>query len=530
MAKSNTMSIFLLKDGVSFHEALRDPDDMHGATQLEDLGVVNGLVGSRLYIADYASKPPWWKEYLLVDRNIKQESKGAILFLSAGGRNFAITFGHVAHYLKDWKYEYDFGLLATLNAVRPEALKSADVLRPENARRQRIQSAKGGELGVFGIDFDESVIKKLSGEVKDEWQGVFSMVTGANNVRITTKEEMLELPGLCEVLLELYGKEDFKQVFPDLRNVIPVSDPETLASLDKKLLEAFRNKEGSVTLSIPDIIDYQVVSGMKVSNGCIYPLFIIESVWEHYGEGIGNVTVDTLKNHHLSLVDENSHTVGSAHSIYKCLIWDCDVDGGTYHFCDGAWYKIDATFAERLETDLDAMFVETDLPANNGNVEEKYNKEVAAEHSEYLCLDRTNIAHSPKNVEPCDLYRAVNGKAELVHVKIGVHSSKLSHLFNQGLVSFEMLLQEEESRGLLKRIIIEKSAGRNMQTYCEPVDKRQFKIVYAIITKKDPGLKSKVLPLFSRISLRSLASRLKKMGAEVEVKLVPDNVLGGRPL
>lgn len=524
MAKSNTISIFLLKDGVSFQEALRDPDDMHGATQLVDLGGANGLVGSRLYIADYASKAPWWKEYLSVDRNIKQESKGAILFLSAGGRNFAITFGHVAHYLKDWKYEYDFGLLATLNAVRPEALKSADVLRPENARRQRIQSAKGGELGVFGIDFDESVIKKLSGEVKDEWQDVFSMVTGANNVRITTKVEMLELPELCEALLELYRKEDFKQAFPDLRNVIPVSDPERLASLDEKLIEAFRHKEGSITLSIPDIVDYQVVSGMKVSNGCVYPLFIIESVWDHYGERVGNVTVDALKNHHISLVDENGHTVGGAHSIYKCLIWDCDEDSGTYHFCDGAWYKIDAAFAERIKTDLDTMFVETDLPANDGKVEGQYNQKVAAEHSEYLCLDRTNIAHNPKNIEPCDLFRVVSGKAELVHVKIGIHSSKLSHLFNQGLVSFEMLQQEEESRVRLRQIIIEKAEGRNIQTYCEPVDKRQLKIVYAIITKKDPRLKSKALPLFSRISLRSLASRLKKMGAEIEVKLIPDNV------
>ena len=524
MAKRNTISIFLLKDGVSFQEALRDPDDMHGATQLADLGGANGLVGSRLYIADYASKAPWWKEYLSVDRDIKQESKGAILFLSAGGRNFAITFGHVAHYLKDWRYEYDFGLLATLNAVRPEALKSADVLRPENARRQRIQSAKGGELGVFGIDFDESVIKKLSGEVKDEWQGVFSMVTGANNVRITTKVEMLELPELCEALLELYRKEDFKQAFPDLRNVIPVSDPERLASLDEKLIEAFRHKESSITLSIPDIVDYQVVSGMKVSNGCVYPLFIIESVWDHYGEGVGNVTVDALKNHHISLVDENGHTVGGAHSIYKCLIWDCDEDSGTYHFCDGAWYKIDAAFAERIKTDLDAMFVETDLPANDGNVEGQYNQKVAAEHSEYLCLDRTNIAHRPKNIEPCDLFRVVSGKAEMVHVKIGIHSSKLSHLFNQGLVSFEMLQQEEESRGRLKQIIIEKAAGRNIQTYCEPVDKRQLKIVYAIITKKNQELKSKALPLFSRISLRSIASRLKKMGAEIEVKLVPDNV------
>ena len=93
MAKSNTMSIFLLKDGVPFQEALRDFDDMRGATPLEDLGVVNGLTGSRLYIADYVSKAPWWKEYLLIDKNVKQESKGAILFLSAGGRNFAITFG-----------------------------------------------------------------------------------------------------------------------------------------------------------------------------------------------------------------------------------------------------------------------------------------------------------------------------------------------------------------------------------------------------------------------------------------------------
>lgn len=524
MAKSNTMSIFLLKDGVSFQEALRDSDDMRGATQLENLGAVNGLSGSQLYIADYGSKSPWWKEYLLVDRNIKQESKGAILFLSAGGRNFAITFGHVAHYLRDWKYEYDFGLLTTLNAVRPEALKSADVLRPENARRQRVQSAKGGELGLFGIDFDESVIKRLSGEVKDEWQGVFSMVTGANNVRITTKEEVQGLPELCEVLLELYGKEDFKQSFPYLRNVIPVSDPEILAALDVKLLEAFRSRDGGVTLSIPDIVDYQIVSGMKVSNGRVYPLFIVESVWDHYDDSIASVTVDVLKNHHISLVDENGHTVGGAHSIYKCLIWDCDEGNGTYHFCDGAWYKIETAFAEKLKTDLDVMFVESDLPANDGNVEGVYNQKVAAEHLEYLCLDRTNIACSPNNIEPCDLYRVVNGEAELVHVKIGVHSSKLSHLFNQGLVSYEMLQQEEECRGRLKRIIREKSAGRNTQTYCEPVDNKRFKIVYVIISKKDSGLKSKALPLFSRISLRSLALRLKKMGVEVEVKLVQDDV------
>ena len=44
------------------------------------------------------------------------------------------------------------------------------------------------------------------------------------------------------------------------------------------------------------------------------------------------------------------------------------------------------------------------------------------------------------------------------------------------------------------------------------------------ISKKDSGLKSKALPLFSRISLRSLALRLKKMGVEVEVKLVQDDV------
>lgn len=524
MAKSQAMSIFLLKEGVSFDDALRDPNEMHGRTPLEPLGQAGSLTGSKLYLADYAAKDPWWKHYLSIDRKIELQSKGAILFLPAGGRNFAVTFGHVAHYLKDWKYEYDFGLLTTLNVVEPGALRSADILRPETAKRQRIQTARSEALTGFGIDFDETVIKRLTGEVKEKWREVFSQVTGANNVRITTKVDLMEMPQLCEELLQLYRAQDYKTAFPDLRNIAPVADPEIVGRLDERLLCALHSRADSMILSIPDIVDYQEVAGMRISNGVSYPLFIIDSVWDNYGDRLQTLTVDNLKSHHVSLLNEEGKTLGASHSLYKCLIWDC-VDGvDAYHFCDGAWYHIEANYVARLKNELDPVFVRNDLPDNNGSVEGDYNRAVARIEPRYVCMDKANLVEHG-NVEPCDLYRVVDGVGELIHVKLGVHSSKLSHLFNQGLVSLDLLKHRPECCELMKRDIQERDeGGNNFQEYCSPVDSASLKVVYAIITKKDQSLKSAALPLFSRVSLRNAIKKIRDMGVRVEVKLVRDMV------
>ena len=426
---------------------------MHGRTPLEPLGQAGSLTGSKLYLADYPAKDPWWKSYLSIDRRIEHQAKGAILFLSAGGRNFAVTFGHVAHYLKDWKYEYDFGLIVTLNSVSPELLKSADIVRPLNARRQRIQSAKDSKLDVFGIDFNESVVKKLSGKVGDNYVNLFSSVTGANNVRISTKVELSELPELCEELIHLYKSKSYQTVFPELRNIAPVLDPGVRTELDNKLLTSLKAHDETMILSLPDLIDYHDVGGIKFSGGTRYSLIVIESLWDSYGEKLQTMTVDMLHSHHISVLDENSE-IRTAYSLYKCLIWDCSIGNELYHFCDGLWYRIDKSFSERLITDLDSLFVLSDLPAHNGLDEGEYNENVPAIDGQYICLDRKFIVMAGQSpIEFCDLYRVTEGKSELTHVKIGVCSSVLSHLFNQGLVSANLLLNESIAKEKLKEFI-----------------------------------------------------------------------------
>jgi uncharacterized protein (TIGR04141 family) len=64
------------------------------------------------------------------------------------------------HQLKDESYEYDFGLRTTLNAVDPDKIKSTDIFKLENARRQRIQTPVASNLNLFDFEQDESIIKK----------------------------------------------------------------------------------------------------------------------------------------------------------------------------------------------------------------------------------------------------------------------------------------------------------------------------------------------------------------------------------
>ena len=181
MAKSHPISIYLLKPGFASSNSLVSTGK-DGV--LKPVGRQNAIglpTGCRLYIADYAPKDPWWKDYLGITSKIKQQSKGAILFLSAGNRNFAITFGVVAHYLKDAAYEHDFGLFATLNAVDPQSLRSIDVLHPESARRERIQPARSGGLDAFALKFDENVVRSLTGRTGTSLKSHFSAVSGSDS-------------------------------------------------------------------------------------------------------------------------------------------------------------------------------------------------------------------------------------------------------------------------------------------------------------------------------------------------------------
>jgi uncharacterized protein (TIGR04141 family) len=513
MAKTQSFSIYLLKDGVDHTVALK------AAHALQEIKTASNLPpNSFLYLQDRAPRPPWWKDFFGISQQLGQVSKGALLFLAIEKRIFALCFGHVSHNLKEGAFEYDFGLKVTLNCVDPSQLRSTDSLEPGVGRRQRTQSPIGSDLTYFDFDRDSSILRRLTGKVKEKYRPLFKSATGASNLRIGTSTQSQNLPDLCVQLLALYKSEEYKKTFPDIQNILPVKDPEIIKQLDGKLLEALRQKSEAISLAVPDLINYEedisvIFHGEGESQQ--YDDVFINAYYEYLSDNeveLSEIDIDDLRGGSLRLLAEDGSPRGE-HSIYKSLIFDASLGQQTevFHLTEGHWYKVETNYIVKLRNYLDPLCVESNLPDYQQNNEGEYNQTAAANNTAIICADQTDISPTAQTqIEPCDLYEVIGGEACFHHVKISTHSSKLSHLFNQGVNAIEILKLEPESEKKFEAII-KKLAPQKFQELIQPIKERKFYVAYQIVTNKDKKAKSNNLPLFSRISLMHAMKRLQLM-------------------
>lgn len=525
MAKTRSFSIYLLKEDIEPKDALKKDNSLQAGIAGDQLPE-----GAVLYVLDSVPRPPWWKAYFGVQKDLNQVSKGALVFVPTKDRWFALSFGHVYHNLKDTSYEYDFGIRVTLNCVDPAKLKSTDILEPSGAKRQRTQLPTVGDLTFFDIDADSTILKSLTGKVRSEHEALFKHATGSSNIRISSTATPAELVELCEKLLELYNDDAFEAAFPEIQNISPVRDPTIITSLNEKLVDGFRDKSDSLSLSVPKIVDYAdglwgTFTGAR--TGKVYDDIFIDRYYEYLEEAgvdIDTIGIEELKKHQLLLTDDDGAFVRDKLSIMKCLIFDTTLaDGQTYHLAEGYWYLIDEDYVKKLSTFLDPLCKDTALPDFNHANEGKYNEYAAAASSKRICLDTRNIAPTKqKQVEPCDIYETTPERAILHHVKISTLSGQLSHLFNQGTNSVNLLRSEDESMQKMLDLLSEKSPSGALTDFQKPLKEGNLKVCFQIITHKDKNQKSLNLPLFSRISLMRCMKELRRMAIEAEYSFVKD--------
>ena len=524
MSRSRFFSIYLLKPGFNETNAL---DDAHDLDEVEASSLPEKSV---MLVQDSPPRRPWWRDYFGVLEDLSQTSKGALVFIKTKDRCFVLSFGHAYHNIKSECLEQDFGLRVTLNCADPEKVKSADLLEPGQARRRRTQLPVGSNLSYFDFEPDSNVLRKLTGLVKDEYKHKFKTATGSSSLCINCKLKSSELIDLCDNLLGIYNKEDFKVVFRDFLSVVPVKDVTTLGILDARLIDALRSRSLAADLTVPDIINYS--DNVHASfSGCgqskIYDDVIINNYYEYIElkGSLADLAIDSLRRHNLVLVDEDGRSIKDRWSIYKSLIFDLTIPETqkNYHFCDGSWYEISPDFVERVQSIVDMAYSELNLPAYNHSSEGEYNISLASTNGRYLTLDRGNISPSgQKAVEPCDVFQLVNEIPYLYHVKISTLSTELSHLFNQGVNSVELLLGEEESRSKFLQLLKPLYDDDEISNVLERIRQRKFSIVFAIVSRKDKNLKSINLPLFSRISLMRSLKALKILGVDAKFGFVKD--------
>lgn len=524
MAKSRSFTIYLLKEGFNPTNTLKDN---HGL-QMVNPSEANLPTNAVMYILNNNSTAPWWKNYWNVNIDLQQSLKGALVFLKINDTNWVtLTFGSTYHKIKDEAFVHDFGIRTTLNALDPSKIKSTDILSPENAKRQRIQSPTASGLNFFDFRTDEIILKKMTGSVKNEYVSLFKNITGGSSLKVSSNLPATQITNLCNHLLVIYKKEDYKTSFPEIQNIVPVTDPNLLSILNNKLIEAFNQDPApmELVLAIPEIFDYETEYYIKYSGEGSSKLEFTDVFIKGYRDYLEEKEIESIesigkfKSHKLKILDANNITI-KEYQIFKSLLFDCEHDQNMYHFCEGEWYHINRDFVQKLSEELDPLFVDAHdiLHQCEHKMEDDYNESVKDVNSNVICLDKTSITPAGQSaIEPCDLIYINDQYLEFAHIKISTRSASLSHLFNQGINSAELLRINEESQAKLKYLTDSKPEMSAL------IDSGSFKVTYGIITKKQ-GLKTKGLPLFSRISLLRTINSLKAMRIPVQIVYIYDTI------
>lgn len=548
MKKTRSFSIYLLKQGYDAKNSLKYPNHLTSinATKLPE--------DASLFLYDKNVNTPWWVDYFGIQKSLSQKNNGALIFIPVENRCFVLSFGHVYHYLINESYEYDFGLRVTLNSLDPQKLKSVDILAPGIARRKRMQIPIFSELTYFDFDSSSEILKGITGIVKDEYINLFKNATGSVSLKVNLKIEPEELIERCQKFLELYESEKFLTEFPNIQKIIPEKDPVQIEKLNNVLVENINKKNQKLILSIPEIIDYndevfckfQVVRNKQTKcTSKLYNDITIDNFYEYLNsQDINEITLETLKNSDLKLCNCDGK-ITKSFSIYQSLIFDIDIasDNHIYHLCEGEWYRIAPDYLEKLNNSIKNVCEDSKLISYNHDketsegliyCEEEYNKavvnEAVKEGKNFFCLDRKYIRpRGLSPIEPCDILE-INKQYEqcvFYHIKISTSSAKLSHLFNQGANSFELLYLEETFRNNLKELLKKPEIIKNLTNIDnininDIIDKKNYKVIFGIITDKDKNSPSDNLPLFSKISLSRILKIFEFSNTKVSLTFIKD--------
>lgn len=181
------------------------------------------------------------------------------------------------------------------------------------------------DLTYFDFDRDSTILKGLTGKVKDEYKVLFKHSTGSSNIRISSDIEPGGLHNLCQNLLNLYNKNTYLTEFPNIQNIVPVKDPEKLVVLNNNLIAALRERREDLTLTIPEIINY--IDGLSVTfsgegKGKIYEDTYIGHYYEYLENSqfdFSQLELETLKRHHLELINEDQYFRGTRPTILSSV-------------------------------------------------------------------------------------------------------------------------------------------------------------------------------------------------------------------
>lgn len=532
MSKLTNYNIHLIKDSFSSLDQIVVNKNASGKkiiTKKIESSVIDAIL---VYEEQSENNISWVGLLQTVFEDVPQfQSKhaSAVVFYKVEGRYFAVSFGYGRKLIKDGSFVSDFGLKTALCICDENTLKAVNFRTiEERTRIGRLQLSDQADVTSFHLETDTDLLRGV--EAKSKKKDICESV-GAKweNLIISTKQDLIDLPQTCQKLLEIYSLDSLPEEFRWVENVKRINDKLIVSKLNdelKKLLNT--NQFDNIRLAVPDMAGPALGTTARLfkPNG----KELSSSVKEYLDNRPKDVkdTVKAMKElHKILIVDDTTEKAVEKFSVYKCTVAEINVNNNLYLLADGEWFSLNAEFVTEVNEYIKTIpSVNHSMPKwKNKEREEHWNDRAASSWNKTVNMDKAMVYHGggQNKFEVADLINRDSTPTLLCHVKrIDKNSGGLSHLFAQGSVSAELLSQDKQFREKVIAKIPRINYDLKKDLRKDNFDPRKWNITYVILGVDDDRDEIvKKMPFFSRVNLRKHVLRLKSMQFKISLVGIP---------
>ena len=519
---TNKLNIYLIKkEYTDFGKIIKE-----GLNSLQVQGV-----GTIYYGESSFYKPSWLNRFFggrleeIADVIFNASSK-AILIIAVdvgeeGNRIFAIPFGFGWTLLNPGVYEERFGLKVTLNTVdhdRLRAIKKVDLYGiPKNTTEQLI---KEGVTADFGINIEQDLVTQVAGISKIP--GFGKRVEGKDALSLSVKVDHTNIKKFLKDCYEKYCSDDYKERFGWIDHISDIKDPVLKELLNSTLVTNIReNNIENIWMAVPEVVDWYRLDHFSFERDMNKEFDDIDL--NNFLECLSDEEKAALD---LGVLNSKVYYIGAENGeilhvwkVFNCLYCEITDDdrNKTYLLNNGNWYEIENDFASEVNEGY-RTFRDTapsiGLPTARTDNEDQYIKYVSENSEGFHIMHKVHIINRKRynDVEFCDL---MTQDKTLIHIKKYGTSRVICYLFQQGLISAELLLSEPDFRQRVSEKLTDGFRYVEAEKKPEPTD---YTIVFAIISSKPGDLD---IPFFSKVALRTVRRRLSLLGFELALQKIP---------
>jgi uncharacterized protein (TIGR04141 family) len=453
---------------------------------------------------------------------------------------FAIPAGMGFHGLMRENLEPGFGCRVSLNTIGSDQVKAADTrtLDP-NPRMKRSVIGRPGTVYELDIDPEEDLLNFIAGRPENT---MFARkISGSDSLHISRDLTAVGIGSLLTELYEQFKSNAYKIKFPTLNSFTPVTSQAFIDELDEKLLAALQDEDEAenVLFVHPDINTWEGTSFYELrfdDESLEISSLESESLKEFIDEHADDVA--TFRQIMITGYDDVGTATIDTRDLYDYCVFETRDGDFTYHLARSIWYEIPREYIDRVNTQIERLSAEDSvefpdwgktLNENTGkmsHLEGDYNISTSGAFDDmpgrkFICLDKRTVRiPGGTSIEVCDIF---SDDGLLIHVKKSSGSATLGHLWNQGLVSSELLA----SSPLFRQELIDKIKDEPTDVdWPIPFDATefnpgQFRIVYGVGIKSSiTGEWSDILPLFAKVALLNVSRKLAALNYEVKINRI----------